>query len=146
MCVCGLRMYYASSYAYMIWSPMMLHASVDSILTVPDAKLCIQVSSCPVGPHPSPRSNMVAQLAESPSSRLLKHIIRCYLRLSDNPRCNSATLMHVGFIDQSHEISHHAHVHVVAQSPCLRLCCGEASCNQRTPLISRYSGRPNETA
>jgi len=31
-------------------------------------------------------SNMVAQLAESPSNRLLKHIIRCYLRLSDNPR------------------------------------------------------------
>ncbi|KAL3612146.1 hypothetical protein D5086_003166, partial [Populus alba] len=30
--------------------------------------------------------NMVAALAEQPSSRLLKHIIRCYLRLSDNPR------------------------------------------------------------
>jgi len=25
-------------------------------------------------------------LAEQPSVRLLKHIIRCYLRLSDNPR------------------------------------------------------------
>jgi len=31
-------------------------------------------------------ANMVAALAEQPSSRLLKHIIRCYLRLSDNPR------------------------------------------------------------
>lgn len=30
--------------------------------------------------------NMVASLADQPSSRLLKHIIRCYLRLSDNPR------------------------------------------------------------
>jgi CCR4-NOT transcription complex subunit 9 len=33
--------------------------------------------------------NMVvaqAQAAEQPSQRLLKHIIRCYLRLSDNPR------------------------------------------------------------
>lgn len=30
--------------------------------------------------------NMVAALAEQPSSRLLKHIIRCYLRLSDNPK------------------------------------------------------------
>ncbi|XP_061984588.1 uncharacterized protein LOC133703883 isoform X3 [Populus nigra] len=30
--------------------------------------------------------NMVSALAEQPSSRLLKHIIRCYLRLSDNPR------------------------------------------------------------
>uniref|UniRef100_A0A3Q7J5N7 Cell differentiation protein rcd1 n=1 Tax=Solanum lycopersicum TaxID=4081 RepID=A0A3Q7J5N7_SOLLC len=29
--------------------------------------------------------NMVGALAEQPSSRLLKHIIRCYLRLSDNP-------------------------------------------------------------
>jgi len=35
-------------------------------------------------------SNMVAHLAESPSSRLLKHIIRCYLRLSDNPRAREA--------------------------------------------------------
>lgn len=30
--------------------------------------------------------NMVVLLAEQPSPRLLKHIIRCYLRLSDNPR------------------------------------------------------------
>lgn len=30
--------------------------------------------------------NMVAALAENPSSRLLKHIIRCYLRLTDNLR------------------------------------------------------------
>lgn len=30
--------------------------------------------------------SMVSTLAEQPSSRLLKHIIRCYLRLSDNPR------------------------------------------------------------
>lgn len=28
--------------------------------------------------------SMVAAQAEQPSSRLLKHIIRCYLRLSDN--------------------------------------------------------------
>lgn len=27
-----------------------------------------------------------AQAPEQPSQRLLKHIIRCYLRLSDNPR------------------------------------------------------------
>ncbi|EYU33659.1 hypothetical protein ABFS83_08G171500 [Erythranthe nasuta] len=33
---------------------------------------------------------MVAALAEQPSSRLLKHIIRCYLRLSDNPRAADA--------------------------------------------------------
>ncbi|EPS69136.1 hypothetical protein M569_05631, partial [Genlisea aurea] len=31
-------------------------------------------------------ANMVGALAEQPSARLLKHIIRCYLRLSDNPR------------------------------------------------------------
>lgn len=30
--------------------------------------------------------SMVATLAEAPSVRLLKHIIRCYLRLSENPR------------------------------------------------------------
>ncbi|KAG2682345.1 hypothetical protein I3760_11G187000 [Carya illinoinensis] len=34
--------------------------------------------------------NMVSALAEQPSSRLLKHIIRCYLRLSDNPRACDA--------------------------------------------------------
>ncbi|KAI3851241.1 hypothetical protein C5167_009404 [Papaver somniferum] len=33
---------------------------------------------------------MVASLAEQPSTRLLKHIIRCYLRLSDNPRACEA--------------------------------------------------------
>ncbi|XP_010252482.1 PREDICTED: cell differentiation protein RCD1 homolog isoform X1 [Nelumbo nucifera] len=33
---------------------------------------------------------MVNSLAEQPSSRLLKHIIRCYLRLSDNPRACEA--------------------------------------------------------
>ncbi|KAJ7544786.1 hypothetical protein O6H91_09G093200 [Diphasiastrum complanatum] len=34
--------------------------------------------------------NMVQMLAEQPSVRLLKHIIRCYLRLSDNPRACEA--------------------------------------------------------
>jgi CCR4-NOT transcription complex subunit 9 len=34
--------------------------------------------------------NMVAQQAEAPSPRLLKHIVRCYLRLSDNPRAREA--------------------------------------------------------
>lgn len=35
-------------------------------------------------------ANMVAALAEQSSPRLLKHIIRCYLRLSDNPRACDA--------------------------------------------------------
>lgn len=39
-------------------------------------------------------ANMVAALAEQPSSRLLKHIIRCYLRLSDNPRLVSGLQLH----------------------------------------------------
>ena len=30
---------------------------------------------------------MVQGLVKEPSARLLKHVIRCYLRLSDNPRC-----------------------------------------------------------
>ena len=33
---------------------------------------------------------MVAALPEQPSVRLLKHIIRCYLRLSDNARAREA--------------------------------------------------------
>mmetsp|Transcript_28387 Transcript_28387/g.64939 ORF Transcript_28387/g.64939 Transcript_28387/m.64939 type:complete len:387 (-) Transcript_28387:187-1347(-) len=35
-------------------------------------------------------SNMVSVLAETPSVRLLKHIVRCYLRLSDNVRAREA--------------------------------------------------------
>ncbi|CAM6032963.1 unnamed protein product [Sphagnum compactum] len=35
-------------------------------------------------------ATMVQLLAEQPSARLLKHIIRCYLRLSDNPRACEA--------------------------------------------------------
>jgi len=35
-------------------------------------------------------SSMVQQLVNQPSQRLLKHIIRCYLRLADNPRAREA--------------------------------------------------------
>lgn len=35
-------------------------------------------------------SNMVAQIVESQAVRLLKHVVRCYLRLSDNPRAREA--------------------------------------------------------
>jgi CCR4-NOT transcription complex subunit 9 len=35
-------------------------------------------------------SNMVGHLEANQSIRLLKHIIRCYLRLSDNPRAREA--------------------------------------------------------
>mmetsp|Transcript_9194 Transcript_9194/g.11811 ORF Transcript_9194/g.11811 Transcript_9194/m.11811 type:complete len:281 (-) Transcript_9194:572-1414(-) len=35
-------------------------------------------------------SNMIAVLVEQPSVRLLKHIVRCYLRLSDNLRAREA--------------------------------------------------------
>ncbi|CAI5718856.1 unnamed protein product [Peronospora destructor] len=35
-------------------------------------------------------SKMVVTLVDTPAPRLLKHIIRCYLRLSDNPRAKEA--------------------------------------------------------
>ena len=35
-------------------------------------------------------NNMVLGLVEDPSVRLLKHVIRCYLRLADNPRARDA--------------------------------------------------------
>eukprot|EP00927_Polykrikos_kofoidii_P079433 TRINITY_DN76216_c0_g1_i1.p1 TRINITY_DN76216_c0_g1~~TRINITY_DN76216_c0_g1_i1.p1 ORF type:complete len:309 (+),score=33.10 TRINITY_DN76216_c0_g1_i1:131-1057(+) len=35
-------------------------------------------------------SKMVTTLQTNPSNRLLKHVIRCYLRLSDNPRAREA--------------------------------------------------------
>uniref|UniRef100_H2YIF1 CCR4-NOT transcription complex subunit 9 n=1 Tax=Ciona savignyi TaxID=51511 RepID=H2YIF1_CIOSA len=33
---------------------------------------------------------MVLALSKDPSARLLKHVVRCYLRLSDNPRAKEA--------------------------------------------------------
>lgn len=35
-------------------------------------------------------AKMVMSLSKDPSARLLKHVIRCYLRLSDNPRAREA--------------------------------------------------------
>ncbi|CAO3677585.1 unnamed protein product [Umbelopsis ramanniana] len=35
-------------------------------------------------------NDMVSQLAETQSIRLLKHVVRCYLRLSENPRAREA--------------------------------------------------------
>jgi len=35
-------------------------------------------------------ASMVRAMQESPSQRLLKHIIRCYQRLADNPRARDA--------------------------------------------------------
>lgn len=35
-------------------------------------------------------NNMVGQLVDTPSIRILKHVVRCYLRLSDNPRAREA--------------------------------------------------------
>jgi hypothetical protein len=32
------------------------------------------------------QGKMVLHLSKEPSARLLKHVVRCYLRLSDNPR------------------------------------------------------------
>jgi CCR4-NOT transcription complex subunit 9 len=45
---------------------------------------------CTTGERFFALANVLAQmlegLVEQPSARLLKHIIRCYLRLTDNPR------------------------------------------------------------
>ena len=35
-------------------------------------------------------SNMVGQLVDNQAQRLVKHVVRCYLRLSDNPRAREA--------------------------------------------------------
>jgi CCR4-NOT transcription complex subunit 9 len=35
-------------------------------------------------------NSMVSSLTDQQSTRLLKHIVRCYLRLSDNPRAREA--------------------------------------------------------
>jgi CCR4-NOT transcription complex subunit 9 len=36
------------------------------------------------------QGKMVLSLAKEPSARLLKHVVRCYLRLSDNARAREA--------------------------------------------------------
>ena len=61
---------------------------------------CISSASCRVieGSILSPFSHQVATILESmveslarePSARLLKHVVRCYLRLTDNPRAREA--------------------------------------------------------
>lgn len=40
--------------------------------------------------------NMVTTLVETQAVRLLKHVVRCYLRMSDNPRCVSRFVWHGG--------------------------------------------------
>lgn len=37
-------------------------------------------------------ANMVTQLVDTQAVRLLKHVVRCYLRLSDNLRCVSGLI------------------------------------------------------
>jgi CCR4-NOT transcription complex subunit 9 len=39
--------------------------------------------------------NMVMHLVNNPSARLLKHVVRCYLRLSDNESACEALVTHV---------------------------------------------------
>ncbi|XP_075286314.1 CCR4-NOT transcription complex subunit 9 isoform X3 [Opisthocomus hoazin] len=43
---------------------------------------------------------MVLQLSKEPSARLLKHVVRCYLRLSDNPRCRAREALRQCLPDQ----------------------------------------------
>ncbi|EGD72711.1 cell differentiation protein rcd1 [Salpingoeca rosetta] len=80
---------------------------VDEVISVYE-HLCPEeglqcTASSPRDPHscsappPVPRpaafslpSPMVHALAQSPSGRLLKHVVRCYHRLSDNPRARDA--------------------------------------------------------
>ena len=40
-------------------------------------------------------SSMVTTLAETQAVRLLKHVVRCYLRMSDNPRCVASSAWRV---------------------------------------------------
>ena len=54
--------------------------------------------------------SMVVSLAESRSQRLLKHVVRCYMRLADHPAC-------VSLIDISNSFSSR-----VWDRPTLRSC------------------------
>ena len=56
------------------------------------AAVARRTAAATLPPYPPPRAagNLVGSLVDQPSARLLKHIVRCYLRLSDNPRAREA--------------------------------------------------------
>ena len=61
--------------------------------------------------------NMVISLADQPSTRLLKHIIRCYLRLSDNPRFVLSFIWHQMIL----HLSSHVLIFVLPHRACVAL-------------------------
>ena len=54
-------------------------------------------------------ANMMQVLAEQPSARLLKHIVRCYLRLSENPR-SAYKLARCALAPSPFSAAAHAHI------------------------------------
>lgn len=50
------------------------------------------------------QGKMVIALAKEPSARLLKHVVRCYLRLSDNQRYNLSPNLNKSWLDLLHSL------------------------------------------
>ncbi|KAG8125264.1 CCR4-NOT transcription complex subunit 9 isoform X2 [Mustela nigripes] len=61
---------------------------INFLLTTEIIPLCLRIMES--GSELSKTGKMVLQLSKEPSARLLKHVVRCYLRLSDNPRAREA--------------------------------------------------------
>ncbi|KAK3108712.1 hypothetical protein FSP39_014018 [Pinctada imbricata] len=61
---------------------------INFLLTTEIIPLCLRIMES--GSELSKTGKMVLHLSKEPSGRLLKHVVRCYLRLSDNPRAREA--------------------------------------------------------
>ncbi|RXN27967.1 cell differentiation RCD1-like protein [Labeo rohita] len=61
---------------------------INFLLTTEIIPLCLRIMES--GSELSKTGKMVLQLSKEPSARLLKHVVRCYLRLSDNSRAREA--------------------------------------------------------
>ncbi|XP_035226127.1 CCR4-NOT transcription complex subunit 9-like isoform X3 [Stegodyphus dumicola] len=61
---------------------------INFLLSTEIIPLCLRIMES--GSELSKTGKMVLSLAKEQSARLLKHVIRCYLRLSDNPRAREA--------------------------------------------------------
>ncbi|WAQ94421.1 CNOT9-like protein [Mya arenaria] len=64
------------------------HPETRSAFLTEIIPLCLRIMES--GSELSKTGKMVLHLSREPSARLLKHVVRCYLRLSDNPRAREA--------------------------------------------------------
>ena len=88
-------------------------------------------------------SNMVNQLVETQAVRLLKHVVRCYLRLSDNMRCVPRRPFladsHTGFLELEKRSEHvYRNPSGTPRSTCCSRYVDLPHSHLRTPLTNLF--------